>query len=242
MLPVLDLLSALVEKSLVAYDDRGDQRYRLLETVRQYGQERLSQAGEEAEALRRRHAEYFAGWVEQSNQAVQLGDQTDWLEWYGRIDTEYDNLRAALGWAVANDASIALRLTGTLVHFWVQRSRHTEGCRCLGQALEAGREASVSLQAKPLAGTAWMELAQGDLQRAMSAFSAALARSREVDDPGSLVMALTGLSQCSLSQGRREQAAALSEQSLAVASASGDEALIEQALCACSDCRCAERP
>jgi predicted ATPase len=210
--------------------------------VRQYGQERLSQAAEEAEAVRRRHAEYFAGWVEQSNRAVQLGDQSDWLEWYGRIDTEYDNLRAALGWAVDHDAAVALQLTGALVHFWVQRSRFTEGCRCLEQALEAGREASVSLQSKPLAGTAWMALAQGDLQRAMGALSAVLERSREVEDAGSLVMALTGLSQCCLSQGQREQAVVLSEQGLAVARESGDDALIEQALCACTECRCAEKP
>ena len=104
---VLDLLTSLIQKSLVVYeeDEQGQGRYRLLETVRQYAWDRLLEASE-AEGLRERHLEFFLDGAEQG-----LG--LDWLE------REHDNLRVALARSGEQGrAEAGLRLGGALRMFW----------------------------------------------------------------------------------------------------------------------------
>jgi predicted ATPase len=112
---VLDLLTSLVEKSLVLYEEReGEGRYRLLETVRQYARDRLLES-EEGEAVRTRHLEFFLHWAEQG----------PGLE---RLETEHDNLRAALAWSGAQrQGDVGLRLGGAMGGFWHVRGYWTEG-------------------------------------------------------------------------------------------------------------------
>jgi tetratricopeptide (TPR) repeat protein len=105
---VLELLTALVEKSLVQYeaggaeggaDDRsreGEARYRLLETVRQYARERLIESGE-AEPVRDRHLTFFLQFAERAEPELHRQEQIDWLD---RLEREHDNLRAALDWSL----------------------------------------------------------------------------------------------------------------------------------------------
>jgi hypothetical protein len=109
---VVDLLGHLVDKSLVLADDRGGvTRYRLLETIRQYAQERLEEAGE-ANVLRRRHAEHYASFAEAAGEGLRGRDEAVWTT---RVEAELDNLRAALAWAVASgEADLALRLVAPL--------------------------------------------------------------------------------------------------------------------------------
>src|SRR5262249_29932619 len=93
---VLDLLTSLVDKSLVSYEAQGSEgRYRFLETVRQYSSERLEEAGE-AEAVRDRHVAFFVELAEDAEAHLTSAEQGEWLE---RLETELDNLRAALDWA-----------------------------------------------------------------------------------------------------------------------------------------------
>jgi non-specific serine/threonine protein kinase len=95
---VLDLLTSLVDKSLVMYDDQGGEaRYRLLETVRQYARDRLLEAGE-AEAVRGRHAGWCLALAEEAEPALVGDNQREWLD---RLEREHDNLRAALACASA---------------------------------------------------------------------------------------------------------------------------------------------
>src|SRR5689334_18528016 len=90
---ILDLLPALVEKSLVIYEeDQGQGRYRLLETVRQYSQDRR-EAEEEETDFGRQHRDYFLVLAEEAYAHLSGPDQTYWLD---RLETEHDNLRAAL--------------------------------------------------------------------------------------------------------------------------------------------------
>jgi predicted ATPase/class 3 adenylate cyclase len=105
---VMDLLSGLVDKSLLAVDrTRQYTRYEMLETIRQYAQERLITSGE-ADALRGRHAHWYASFARHAGRGLYSSDEFDWVE---RLQAELDNLQAAVTWAVAaGDTEAALRI------------------------------------------------------------------------------------------------------------------------------------
>src|SRR5262249_20590870 len=110
---ILDLLTRLVEKSLVIYDEdeQGCGRYRLLETVRQYAGDRLQDIGEEA-TRRSRHLAHFVSLAEESKAHLTGAAQQEWLE---RLEAEHANLRAALIWSVdAPSVEAGLRLAGSI--------------------------------------------------------------------------------------------------------------------------------
>src|SRR6185436_6435733 len=109
----VDVLSQLVDKSLAnADDDSGGRRYRLLETIRQYGAERL-EASDDTARLRRAHAEYFVAFSERAGPRLRDRHQ---LEWAAKLTREVENLRAALDWAVEEpSADHALRLVAPLM-------------------------------------------------------------------------------------------------------------------------------
>jgi predicted ATPase len=150
---VLYLLAALVDKSLVVAGEDGEAgevRYRLLETVRAYGQERRRQAGED-EALHRAHAAYFLDLAERADPRLRGHDQ---LGWIARLSAERDNLHTALRWAVDTpDATMALRLVVALGWYWLLRSARAEatGWAAQVQPLASSREVPPALRAQLLA-------------------------------------------------------------------------------------------
>ena len=121
---VLDLLSRLVDKSLVLVGEQdGEARYRLLETIRQYGWEKLERSGETAE-VRRRHAGFLLKLAEEAGPELKGPRQGEWLE---RLETEYDNLRAAMRWLLEEGgAEAAARLAWALWLFWFHRGHQDE--------------------------------------------------------------------------------------------------------------------
>jgi predicted ATPase len=115
-LEVLDGMASLLDKSLLCQQEQtsGEPRFRMLETIREYGRECLTASGEEP-TVRRAHADYFLALVETAEPALTGPEQATWLE---RLDVEHDNLRAALRWAEASgDVDIGLRLAGALCQF-----------------------------------------------------------------------------------------------------------------------------
>src|SRR5207244_4307870 len=93
---VVDLLTSLVDKSLVVYEEQGrSARYRLLETIRQYAVEKLQEAGE-AEVVRRRHRDWFLELVERAEPEL-WGEQQH--VWFQRLEADHPNLRAAIEWS-----------------------------------------------------------------------------------------------------------------------------------------------
>jgi predicted ATPase/DNA-binding SARP family transcriptional activator len=110
---VLDLLTGLAEKSLIEAVD-GGRRYRMLETVRAFGAERLAAAGE-ADRFRTAHAEHFLAMADEAEPHLVRAEQLDWLR---RLDDEYDNLHAALRHAIRSDHALALRLIAALTPYW----------------------------------------------------------------------------------------------------------------------------
>ncbi|MEV5572804.1 BTAD domain-containing putative transcriptional regulator [Spirillospora sp. NPDC052269] len=123
---VLDVLAALVDKSLVTVVTGGADgapRYRMLETIRAYGLERLAEAGEEGR-VRRAHAEYFASFAETAEPHLTRAEQVTWI---ARLNAEQDNLHAALRWALdEGDGLLATRLAAALGWYWFLGGRVNE--------------------------------------------------------------------------------------------------------------------
>jgi predicted ATPase/DNA-binding SARP family transcriptional activator len=131
---VLYLLAGLVDKSLVvaADADGGEVRYRMLETVRAYGAERLRAAGED-QALASAHAAWFLELAETAEPELRRRDQLRWLE---ALAAERDNLHAALRWATdSGDATTALRLAAALGWYWFLTSARAEALEWTAEAL-----------------------------------------------------------------------------------------------------------
>jgi predicted ATPase/DNA-binding SARP family transcriptional activator/DNA-binding CsgD family transcriptional regulator len=177
----LDLLSGLVEKSLVVSEptEDGRVRYRLLEPVRQYALEKLEES-KKAESVRRRHAEYFLALAEEAEPELWGPEDKAWLE---RLEAEHDNLRAALSWTLERrEAEPALRLAGALWRFWITRGYYEEGRRWFEEALEKGERTAV--RARVLARLGHLALWQGDLSRAKTAAQEGLKVSKETGIEG----------------------------------------------------------
>jgi tetratricopeptide (TPR) repeat protein len=136
-------LLRLTDKSLVVVERRRHvQRYRLLETIRQYAEEKLVDSGEAA-ALRDRHRDYYLALAEEAAAGLLGPDQVLWVE---RLETEHDNFRAALSWchAAPDGADKQERLAGALGRFWRDRGYMREGFAWLLHA-SARRPGAVSV-------------------------------------------------------------------------------------------------
>jgi predicted ATPase/DNA-binding SARP family transcriptional activator/DNA-binding CsgD family transcriptional regulator len=172
---ITDLLSGLVDKSLVVAETstHSGPRYRLLEPVRQYARDKL-EVGQEGEAVRRRHATFFLVLAEEADPGVEGAQQAAWLE---RLETEHDNIRAALSWSLehSEEAGLALRMGAALGEFWYLRGYFGEGRRWLEEALAQSSPAPTAARARALHRVSWLALLQGNLDRAEEASEEGLA-------------------------------------------------------------------
>jgi non-specific serine/threonine protein kinase len=218
---ILDLLTHLVAKSLVAVkEERGEARYRLLETIRQYARSRLLESGEES-VLRGRHRDWFLSLAERAEPELRGPDQGMWLD---RLELEHDNLRAALAWSrESGEAEEALRLAGALWWFWYARGYWNEGRTWLEGALSEGSGTSASVRAKALNGAGLLARDQGDYGRAEMLCEESLALFRKLGDKRGIAWSLRNLGFVVWSRGDNERAGMLSEGSLALFREIGDK-------------------
>jgi len=187
---ILDLLSHLVDKSLVVVEARGQAaRYRLLETAREYARERLRQAGEEDWA-RSRHLDFFLRLAEEVRpHKMRPGDMSA----FSRVGQEYDNLRAALEWSAAapERAERGLLLAGLLCEFWQFGGYAREGCNWLKRLLaQSGEAATAAARARALQGMVELAVYLGDFGAAHSSSEQALALYRQLGDKPGIAYAL----------------------------------------------------
>ncbi|MGI8333531.1 AfsR/SARP family transcriptional regulator [Actinomadura scrupuli] len=120
---VIDLIAALVDKSLVVATGQVEVRYRLLETVRAYALQRLAESGEQ-ERVRAAHAAYFLGFAERAEPELRGREQVRWTD---RLVAEHDNCIAALRGAIeVRDVPTGVRLVGALAWFWIMRDYEAE--------------------------------------------------------------------------------------------------------------------
>jgi non-specific serine/threonine protein kinase len=203
---VLDLLDSMVDKSLVMVEEReGEARYRLLETVRQFGREKLEESGEASEILRR-HAGYYLVLAEEAEPELLGPDQGLWLQ---RLRSEFANLREARAWSLEpgqepERARLGLRLAAALWRFWAAQ-RFEEGKRWLEMALERDPGGLPAVRAKALNGLSHILLFQQDYERAMAALEEAVVLYKEIGDESGAALALANLGYAALHGGYRER-------------------------------------
>jgi predicted ATPase/class 3 adenylate cyclase len=167
---ILEALEALVDQSMLQQQElqQGEVRFWLLQTLREYGLELLSQAGE-LEVTQTAYAEYYLSWIEQIMPLLVGAEQADWLD---RLDREYENVRAALEWLLERArleqvrAEQALRLCIALMVFWEVRGHISEGLAFLERALAVGHEVEATIRAQALHDAGFLALMLDDNTRA----------------------------------------------------------------------------
>jgi predicted ATPase/DNA-binding SARP family transcriptional activator/DNA-binding CsgD family transcriptional regulator len=227
---VLDLLSGLVEKSLVVAEATGGggARYRMLEPVRHYAKEKLEERGE-GEEEKRRHANLFHALAEEAEPRLRGAEDVEWLE---RLETEHDNIRAALSWTLEQrEDEVALRLAGALGWFWESHGHYREGRKWLEEALAKSNETPAAARAKALDRLGSLTFGQGDFDRAEVLAQEGLKLSEQAGIGGAVAATfLHRLGWMAIQRGDFERAKELNEESLRLSQDADDKLGIAGAL------------
>lgn len=188
---VLDLLTRLVDKSLIHVDhESAADRYRMLESVRQFLQTRLVESGE-ANAIRERHFTYFVGLAEQLAPRLAFGDGPELV---ALLEADHDNLDTALEWGDAAAATEnMLRFTAALTLFWESRGHLAKAGRWFARVLSDGEAAPTTERARALWGAAHVALYGDDFATMGVRAPQALAMAEVVGDDWTAARALNTL-------------------------------------------------
>ena len=190
---VLDLMTSLVEKSLVMLDESGDDpRFRMLETIIEYAREKLAQAGGMAD-IAARHCEHYFALAKSANKGLQGPEQALWVK---RMETELDNTRAALALALAGgvDPFIAVKIAVAMQGFWTLRGYSTEGRNAVRAALDLPEvQASPMAQAHGLYVGAALAASQSEYAEAEQMLDTCLALRRQLGNPTDIAATLSTL-------------------------------------------------
>jgi predicted ATPase/DNA-binding CsgD family transcriptional regulator len=216
---VLELLSHLADKSLVVVQERnGEARYRLLETIRQYGREKLRASGE-LPKTQTRHSHFFVRLAEEAEPELTGAEQRVWLD---RLEAELDNLRAALGWSLeGGEPEVGLRLAGALWWFCYLRGHYGEGREWLEGALGGSEDSPAPLRTKALTGSGVLAFLQCEYEGATALLEESLALYRDLGDERGIATALQTLGSVAREQGHYARAQALHEESLTLSREAG---------------------
>ncbi|HET7525480.1 MAG TPA: tetratricopeptide repeat protein, partial [Burkholderiaceae bacterium] len=225
---VLDLLSMLADKSLLVTESIGGiTHYRMLETMREYAQERLTLSGD-LMPYARRHADYFVAFAAKVEPLLLTSEQKDWFERLGRM---HDNLRAALAhWSgPQGDAATALCMAASLRRFWFVRGHFAEARRWLSDCLAAAPEPT-SLRAKALSACGEMARTLGDNAHAERLLREAVAIARQLGDPLLCADSLNDLALAVYQQSRFPESRTLAEEALSLQRTERNQRGIAQSL------------
>ena len=220
----LDTLASLLDKSLIR---REVERFSMLDTIREYAVERLDELAD-ANEVRRRHAEYFTQLAETSGVEFLGPGQMPVRE---RFRTEWDNVRAALGWAVeTGETELGLRLAGGLTLVWLDRNLAVEGERWFSLLLSAPGPVDDLVRAKALNSASTVAGVRSDFEVAASRGEEALAYFRAVGADEGIAWSLTNLAIMPMELGRPEEAAPMLEEAEALHRQAGRVAAIRRVL------------
>jgi len=226
---VLDTLTHLIDKSLVAVTQDGATRYRLLEPIRQYARDKLL-AANEAAALRHQHLVYFHSWA----QAILPNLQTpEMMLHLTNLERELDNFRTALDLALEIRPVMALRLVSALNLVWNVRGYTTEGRRWGEEALKRTQgdtsPEKLYARAEALSTVGFLTMTQGDNLAASDLIAHAVTLFRTVDDHPGLAYALWAQSTAYAYLGQLSLARITAEESLNLARELNDSLLLARA-------------
>lgn len=215
---VLDLLQSLVDKSMVVAKLSGsEQRYRLLESTRQYAHELLEKSGE-LEPMQVRHATWF---LEFAQQAESVRDSTPTKAWLNAVDPELDNLRAALDWALADkhDVELGAALAASMGEYFFLSGYEAEG----RLRVEAALALSGDIKSKATLAGLWRgryllsSLAISSWTRLREVAEYGLQLNRELGDVAGTRFALSGIAETYLRQGQHDEAQRYLDEALVLA-------------------------
>ena len=169
---VLDGITSLIDKSLLVQKEQadGETRFRMLEIVREYSFEQLEKSGE-CETARQHHARYFLNLAEEAEPFLGNRDAVKWLR---QLETEHDNIRAALQCSIKNDLETAMRIAGAIRAFWGIQGHLTEGR--VWYEMFSGRTENISSSVceKVFFGAGILSMLQGDLEAAQKFYQKSL--------------------------------------------------------------------
>jgi predicted ATPase/class 3 adenylate cyclase len=213
----IDLLQSLVEKSLIR---RVGDRFRMLETIREFAVEQLAKQPR-AGLLHLRHAEFYAELADQAESEITGPGQQ---AWWRRLTEEESNFRAALAWSSGDggDPAVALRLSGLLWRYWWQRGQYREGRSWYEAALAAGSAEPEQLRAQARYGLAAMLTGMGKLDEAIPVYEQCLALFRREGDDLRTMATLTDMG-IIMTQTHSPAARGYFEESLAISRSIGDQ-------------------
>ena len=216
---VVNLMAGLVDKSIVVHEPHcARPRYRMLETIRQYGAQRLVAAGEQGE-FRRRHRDYFRRLTERAD-AEWFGPNQ--LDWYARLQSDRPNIQAALEFCLADpaEAPVAVEMLIQPWTYWLISGSLAEGRHWLDQAIALAHEPTAAM-AIALAWNAWWALLQGDRGPALAKLEQARAIAERLGNADALARVQLASGRATLFEGEYERAVVLLQQALAYYQAGG---------------------
>jgi len=226
----LDPLTSLVNKSLVVYEESesGHGRYRLLETVREYAQEKLREA-EEWDAIHLRHRDYFLAMAEEAEPRLIGAEQAAWFQ---RLEEEHENLRASLNWSLQKtEATHGLRLCGALWRFWSFYGHYAEGLSWSARILHKAESQERTLdRAHALTGAGTLAEHLGELASAVAYHEESLAIRKELGDRAGMAQSLSKMGSVTDALGDYASSRAYHEESLAIAREIGSRTTLTGAL------------
>jgi predicted ATPase len=224
----LPSLAALIDKSLVRLEAAAsvEPRYVMLETIREFAAERLSESSD-AGPVARQHCAYYLALSERAEPELKSSKQRMWLD---QLEMEHDNLRAALRWALVHEASEdALRLAAALWTFWYMHGHMTEGRRWLSTTLKGGAAVPSPARAKALVGLGCLVGEQGEVDAALRLMEDSLSCAREVHSATDIAIAAALL--CAfLPDHDIDRAEALGEEAAELSRQTGDRYTLAVAL------------
>ena len=225
---VLDLMTSLVDKSMVVVSDDGEFecRYDFLETIRHYGQERLAHSGEGGDT-RARHAEFFQQLAERAEPHLAGPEQTVWLR---RLEADHNNLRAALAFSLERDPPRALSLALALHPFWEVRSHYVEGLGWLERACDRTPEVPTAARARATGAAGRLAWYQAAFPAARTRLEESLSLFESLEDRRGIITALGSLGPPCVGQGDYDRARAVCERAVAEARTLGDRRILASQL------------
>jgi predicted ATPase/DNA-binding SARP family transcriptional activator len=213
----LDTLEALTSQSLLRVRSPG--RFWLLHVIREYAAERLAESGDSA-AVRERHATWILQLALVAEHELTGPEQ---VRWAARLETEHDNVRAALAWVLENAPTVALEIAGAIWRFWYLHGYFSEGRSWLDQALAAAPpDAPPVSRAKALNGAGALAGWLCEFDEAEHKLDEAERLLRASDEPSTLAQTLNVLGGVAVRRGEHERALPLLEESLELKRQAGD--------------------
>jgi predicted ATPase/class 3 adenylate cyclase len=234
--PVWDAVTSLIDKSLLQQTEQEAEEPRLmmLETIREFGLERLTASGE-LERTRVAHAHYFLTVAEQAEPELDGPNQAIWV---ARLEHEHDNLREALEWALekvvdekaAERREIGMRLSAALTAFWMILGHYREARTFLERTLALSEGTSTALRARVLRAIACVADVQGDIERIEVVAQQSLTFSRELEDTCGIAESLGSLAAAAWFRGKIVEAISLHEEQVRLLRQVGEPGEVADAL------------